>query len=360
MLNNILFRSMIIDLMNKEQKRGKRVYRGILDDFIYHLKKANSAEFDAFERSIVFEKYYPFLTEFNLDFIFSIETRNNDTNNNSYDLTSIKKSFSVFIKDIDYDQNDDKFIINMVPQCVYIFEKLKNEDLVGIDIFQKIKEVTSDLKIKRGSIPRIFYKWVCMVYHNRDNCKTERIYKFNSYVMNPIKDSGFVINIEIGNEIYSFEPGDFRFNFKSITNSIEIHPESLFTSRKNDIERYQTQGTLNESEASKYESLLKFEKCHTFISDLIEDVYKKETMFKQLICGDYQPIKNKDLDLKLDEINYFLSEFDIEINNFNEFEGVIEDLLAKNIIKAEDVKQFDPLFEKLRDESFINYLEEVM
>jgi len=46
MLNNILFRSIIIDLMIRDQKRNKRVYKGCLEDLIYYLKKIDNNEFD--------------------------------------------------------------------------------------------------------------------------------------------------------------------------------------------------------------------------------------------------------------------------------------------------------------------------
>lgn len=360
MLNNILFRSIIIDLMIRDQKRNKRIYKGLLEDLIYYLKKANSDEFDLFSKSNEFEKYYPILTELNLNFIFSIESRNLNTNMNAYDLTTVKKILSVFIKNIEYDNDNNKVIINVVPQYEYIFEKLKNEDLTGVDIFSKIKEITSDLKIEKETLPRYFYKWFILVYRNRNSFDTSRIYKSRAYIMNPISNSSFIINVEIDNKIYSFEPGDFKIDINSNMNVVEIKPENLFTSRKYDIERFSTQGTLNESETSKYNNLLKIQNFHDSISNLVEDIYKKEVMFKQLICGKYQPIRNNDLDLKLDEINYFLSEFDMEINNFNEFEEVAEELLAKNIINIEEIEPFKPLLEKLKDETFVKYLDEVL
>ena len=360
MLNNILFRSVIIDLMIRDQKRNKRIYKGILEDLIYSLKKVSSDEFDLFGKSNEFEKYYPILTELNLNFIFSVESRNLNTNMNAYDLTTIKKNFSVFIKNIEYDNDNNKVIINVVPQYEYIFEKLKNEDLTGVDIFSKIKEITSDLKIEKETLPRYFYKWFILVYRERNRFDTSRIYKSRSYIMNPISNSSFIINVEIDNKIYSFEPGDFKIDMNSNMNVVEIKPENLFTSRKYDIERFSTQGTLNEFETSKYNNLLKIQKFHDSISNLVEDIYKKEVLFKQLICGKYQPIRNNDLDLKLDEINYFLSEFDMEINNFNEFEEAVEELLAKNIINIEEIEPFKPLLEKLKDETFVKYLDEVL
>ena len=360
MLNNILFRSIIIDLMIRDQKRNKRIYKGLLEDLIHYLKKIDSNEFDLFSKSNEFEKYYPILTELNLNFIFSIESRNLNTNMNAYDLTTVKKILSVFIKNIEYDNDNNKVIINVVPQYEYIFEKLKNEDLTGVDIFSKIKEITSDLKIEKETLPRYFYKWFILVYRNRNSFDTSRIYKSNAYVMNPISNSSFIINVEIDNKIYSFEPGDFKIDINSNMNVVEIKPENLFTSRKYDIERFSTQGTLNEFETSKYNNLLKIQNFHDSISNLVEDIYKKEVMFKQLICGKYQPIRNNDLDLKLDEINYFLSEFDMEINNFNEFEEVVEELLAKNIIDIEEIEPFKPLLEKLKDETFVKYLDEVL
>ena len=360
MLNNILFRSIIIDLMIRDQKRNKRIYKGLLEDLIHYLKKIDSNEFDLFSKSNEFEKYYPILTELNLNFIFSIESRNLNTNMNAYDLTTVKKILSVFIKNIEYDNDNNKVIINVVPQYEYIFEKLKNEDLTGVDIFSKIKEITSDLKIEKETLPRYFYKWFILVYRERNSFDTSRIYKSRSYIMNPISNSSFIINVEIDNKIYSFEPGDFKIDINSNMNVVEIKPENLFTSRKYDIERFSTQGTLNEFETSKYNNLLKIQNFHDSISNLVEDIYKKEVMFKQLICGKYQPIRNNDLDLKLDEINYFLSEFDMEINNFNEFEEVAEELLAKNIIDIEEIEPFKPLLEKLKDETFVKYLDEVL
>ena len=360
MLNNILFRSIIIDLMIRDQKRNKRVYKNLLEDLIYYLKKIDNNEFDLFSKSNEFEKYYPILTELNLNFIFSVESRNLNTNMNAYDLTTIKKNFSVFIKNIEYDNDNNKVIINVVPQYEYIFEKLKNEDLTGVDIFSKIKEITSTLKIEKETLPRYFYKWFILVYREKNSFNTSRIYKSRSYIMNPISNSSFIINVEIDNKIYSFEPGDFKIDINSNTNVVEIKPENLFTSRKYDIERFSTQGTLNESETSKYNNLLKIQNFHDSISNLVEDIYKKEVMFKQLICGKYQPIRNNDLDLKLDEINYFLSEFDMEVNNFNEFEEVTEELLAKNIINIEEIEPFKPLLEKLKDETFVKYLDEVL
>ena len=360
MLNNILFRSIIIDLMIRDQKRNKRIYKGLLEDLIHYLKKIDSNEFDLFSKSNEFEKYYPILTELNLNFIFSIESRNLNTNMNAYDLTTVKKILSVFIKNIEYDNDNNKVIINVVPQYEYIFEKLKNEDLTGVDIFSKIKEITSNLKIEKETLPRYFYKWFILVYRNRNSFDTSRIYKSRAYVMNPISNSSFIINVEIDNKIYSFEPGDFKIDINSNMNVVEIKPENLFTSRKYDIERFSTQGTLNEFETSKYNNLLKIQNFHDSISNLVEDIYKKEVMFKQLICGKYQPIRNNDLDLKLDEINYFLSEFDMEINNFNEFEEVVEELLAKNIINIEEIEPFKPLLEKLKDETFVKYLDEVL
>ena len=360
MLNNILFRSIIIDLMIRDQKRNKRIYKGLLEDLIHYLKKIDSNEFDLFSKSNEFEKYHPILTELNLNFIFSIESRNLNTNMNAYDLTTVKKILSVFIKNIEYDNDNNKVIINVVPQYEYIFEKLKNEDLTGVDIFSKIKEITSDLKIEKETLPRYFYKWFILVYRNRNSFDTSRIYKSKAYIMNPISNSSFIINVEIDNKIYSFEPGDFKIDINSNTNVVEIKPENLFTSRKYDIERFSTQGTLNEFETSKYNNLLKIQNFHDSISNLVEDIYKKEVMFKQLICGKYQPIRNNDLDLKLDEINYFLSEFDMEINNFNEFEEVAEELLAKNIINIEEIEPFKPLLEKLKDETFVKYLDEVL
>ena len=360
MLNNILFRSIIIDLMIRDQKRNKRIYKGLLEDLIHYLKKIDSNEFDLFSKSNEFEKYYPILTELNLNFIFSIESRNLNTNMNAYDLTTVKKILSVFIKNIEYDNDNNKVIINVVPQYEYIFEKLKNEDLTGVDIFSKIKEITSDLKIEKETLPRYFYKWFILVYRNRNSFDTSRIYKSSAYIMNPISNSSFIINVEIDNKIYSFEPGDFKIDINSNMNVVEIKPENLFTSRKYDIERFSTQGTLNEFETSKYNNLLKIQNFHDSISNLVEDIYKKEVMFKQLICGKYQPIRNNDLDLKLDEINYFLSEFDMEINNFNEFEEVVEELLAKNIINIEEIEPFKPLLEKLKDETFVKYLDEVL
>ena len=89
MLNNILFRSIIIDLMIRDQKRNKRIYKGLLEDLIHYLKKIDSNEFDLFSKSSEFEKYYPILTELNLNFIFSVESRNLNTNMNAYDLTTI-------------------------------------------------------------------------------------------------------------------------------------------------------------------------------------------------------------------------------------------------------------------------------
>ena len=77
--------------MIRDQKRNKRIYKGLLEDLIYYLKKANSNEFDLFSKSNEFEKYYPILTELNLNFIFSIESRNLNTNMNAYDLTTVKK-----------------------------------------------------------------------------------------------------------------------------------------------------------------------------------------------------------------------------------------------------------------------------
>ena len=360
MLNNILFRSIIIDLMIRDQKRNKRIYKGLLEDLIHYLKKIDSNEFDLFSKSNEFEKYYPILTELNLNFIFSIESRNLNTNMNAYDLTTVKKILSVFIKNIEYDNDNNKVIINVVPQYEYIFEKLKNEDLTGVDIFSKIKEITSDLKIEKETLPRYFYKWFILVYRNRNSFDTSRIYKSRAYILNPISNSSFIINVEIDNKIYSFEPGDFKIDINSNMNVVEIKPENLFTSRKYDIERFSTQGTLNEFETSKYNNLLKIQNFHDSISNLVEDIYKKEVMFKQLICGKYQPIRNNDLDLKLDEINYFLSEFDMEINNFNEFEEVVEELLAKNIIDIEEIEPFKPLLEKLKDETFVKYLDEVL
>ena len=360
MLNNILFRSIIIDLMIRDQKRNKRIYKGLLEDLIHYLKKIDSNEFDLFSKSNEFEKYYPILTELNLNFIFSIESRNLNTNMNAYDLTTVKKILSVFIKNIEYDNDNNKVIINVVPQYEYIFEKLKNEDLTGVDIFSKIKEITSDLKIEKETLPRYFYKWFILVYRNRNSFDTSRIYKSRAYAMNPISNSSFIINVEIDNKIYSFEPGDFKIDINSNMNVVEIKPENLFTSRKYDIERFSAQGTLNESETSKYNALLKIQKFHDSISNLVEDIYKKEVMFKQLICGKYQPIRNNDLDLKLDEINYFLSEFDMEINSFNEFEEAVEELLAKNIINIEEIEPFKPLLEKLKDETFVKYLDEVL
>ena len=360
MLNNILFRSIIIDLMIRDQKRNKRVYKNLLEDLIYYLKKIDNNEFDLFGKSSEFEKYYPILTELNLNFIFSVESRNLNTNMNAYDLTTIKKNFSVFIKNIEYDNDNNKVIINVVPQYEYIFEKLKNEDLTGVDIFSKIKEITSTLKIEKETLPRYFYKWFILVYRERNSFDTSRIYKSRSYIMNPISNSSFIINVEIDNKIYSFEPGDFKIDMNSNMNVVEIKPENLFTSRKYDIERFSAQGTLNESETSKYNALLKIQKFHDSISNLVEDIYKKEVMFKQLICGKYLPIRNNDLDLKLDEINYFLSEFDMEINSFNEFEEVVEELLAKNIINIEEIEPFKPLLEKLKEESFVKYLDEVL
>ena len=360
MLNNILFRSIIIDLMIRDQKRNKRVYKNILEDLIYYLKKIDNNEFDLFSKSNEFEKYYPILTELNLNFIFSVESRNLNTNMNAYDLTTIKKNFSVFIKNIEYDNGNNKVIINVVPQYEYIFEKLKNEDLTGVDIFSKIKEITSTLKIEKETLPRYFYKWFILVYREKNSFNTSRIYKSRSYIMNPISNSSFIINVEIDNKIYSFEPGDFKIDINSNTNVVEIKPENLFTSRKYDIERFSTQDTLNESETSKYNNLLKIQNFHDSISNLVEVIYKKEVMFKQLICGKYQPIRNNDLDLKLDEINYFLSEFDMEVNNFNEFEEVVEELLAKNIINIEEIEPFKPLLEKLKDETFVKYLDEVL
>ena len=360
MLNNILFRSIIIDLMIRDQKRNKRVYKNLLEDLIYYLKKIDNNEFDLFSKSNEFEKYYPILTELNLNFIFSVESRNLNTNMNAYDLTTIKKNFSVFIKNIEYDNGNNKVIINVVPQYEYIFEKLKNEDLTGVDIFSKIKEITSTLKIEKETLPRYFYKWFILVYREKNSFNTSRIYKSRSYIMNPISNSSFIINVEIDNKIYSFEPGDFKIDINSNTNVVEIKPENLFTSRKYDIERFSTQDTLNESETSKYNNLLKIQNFHDSISNLVEVIYKKEVMFKQLICGKYQPIRNNDLDLKLDEINYFLSEFDMEVNNFNEFEEVVEELLAKNIINIEEIEPFKPLLEKLKDETFVKYLDEVL
>jgi copper oxidase (laccase) domain-containing protein len=70
--------------------------------------------------------------------------------------------------------------------------------------------------------------------------------------------------------------------------------------------------------------------------------------------------ENEFKDLKLDEINYFLSEFDMEINSFNEFEEAVEELLAKNIINIEEIEPFKPLLEKLKEESFVKYLDEVL
>ena len=360
MLNNILFRSIIIDLMIKDQKRNKRVYKGLLEDLIYYLKKIDNNEFDLFSKSNEFEKYHPILTELNLNFIFSVESRNLNTNMNAYDLTTIKKNLSVFIKNIEYDNDNNKVIINVVTQYEYIFEKLKNEDLTGVDIFSKIKEITSTLKIEKETLPRYFYKWFILVYRERNSFDTSQIYKSRSYIMNPISNSSFIINVEIDNKIYSFEPGDFKIDMNSNMNVVEIKPENLFTSRKYDIERFSAQGALNESETSKYNALLKIQKFHDSISNLVEDIYKKEVMFKQLICGKYQPIRNNDLDLKLDEINYFLSEFDMEINNFNEFEEAVEELLAKNIINIEEIEPFKPLLEKLKDENFVKYLDEVL
>jgi hypothetical protein len=51
---------------------------------------------------------------------------------------------------------------------------------------------------------------------------------------------------------------------------------------------------------------------------------------------------------------------DIEINSFNEFEEVVEELLAKNIINIEEIEPFKPLLEKLKEESFVKYLDEVL
>ena len=232
--------------------------------------------------------------------------------------------------------------------------------MTGVDIFSKIKEITSDLKIEKETLPRYFYKWFILVYRNRNSFDTSRNYKSPSYIMNPISNSSFIINVEIDNKIYSFEPGDFKIDINSNMNVVEIKPENLFTSRKYDIERFSTQGTLNEFETSKYNNLLKIQNFHDSISNLVEDNYKKEVMFKQLICGKYQPIRNNDLDLKLDEINYFLSEFDMEINSFNEFEEAVEELLAKNIIDIEEIEPFKPLLEKLKDETFVKYLDEVL
>ena len=245
MLNNILFRSIIIDLMIRDQKRNKRIYKGLLEDLIHYLKKIDSNEFDLFSKSSEFEKYYPILTELNLNFIFSIESRNLNTNMNAYDLTTVKKILSVFIKNIEYDNDNNKVIINVVPQYEYIFGKLKNEDLTGVDIFSKIKEITSDLKIEKETLPRYFYKWFILVYRNRNSFDTSRIYKSRAYIMNPISNSSFIINVEIDNKIYSFEPGDFKIDMNSNMNVVEIKPENLFTSRKYDIERFSTQGTLN-------------------------------------------------------------------------------------------------------------------
>ena len=44
------------------------------------------------------KKYYPILTELNLNFIFSIESRNLNTNMNAYDLTTVKKNSFGFYK----------------------------------------------------------------------------------------------------------------------------------------------------------------------------------------------------------------------------------------------------------------------
>ena len=256
--------------MIRDQKRNKRIYKGLLEDLIYYLKKIDSNEFDLFGKSNEFEKYYPILTELNLNFIFSVESRNLNTNMNAYDLTTIKKIFSVFIKNIEYDNDNNKVIINVVPQYEYIFEKLKNEDLTGVDIFSKIKEITSTLKIEKETLPRYFYKWFILVYRNRNSFDTSRIYKSRAYIMNPISNSSFIINVEIDNKIYSFEPGDFKIDINSNMNVVEIKPENLFTSRKYDIERFSTQGTLNESETSKYNALLKIQKFH-----LTSDVFPK-------------------------------------------------------------------------------------
>ena len=57
--------------MIRDQKRNKRIYKGLLEDLIYYLKKIDSNEFDLFSKSNEFEKYYPILTELNLNFIFS-------------------------------------------------------------------------------------------------------------------------------------------------------------------------------------------------------------------------------------------------------------------------------------------------
>ena len=44
----------------------------------------------------------------------------------------------------------------------------------------------------------------------------------------------------------------------------------------------------------------------------------------------------------------------------NEFEEVAEELLAKNIINIEEIEPFKPLLEKLKDETFVKYLDEVL
>jgi hypothetical protein len=78
--------------MIRDQKRNKRVYKNLLEDLIYYLKKIDNNEFDLFSKSSEFEKYHPILTELNLNFIFSVESRNLNTNMNAYDLTTIKKN----------------------------------------------------------------------------------------------------------------------------------------------------------------------------------------------------------------------------------------------------------------------------
>ena len=38
----------------------------------------------------------------------------------------------------------------------------------------------------------------------------------------------------------------------------------------------------------------------------------------------------------------------------------VEELLAKNIINIEEIEPFKPLLEKLKDETFVKYLDEVL
>ena len=342
----LLHKPIVLSLIKKYIKRKKNIRRSHLLQYISDtykfkdLEKILRNENDMEEELKILN---PLFSAVKISVLFSKETKHNNDQNN-YALSVIRNNFSCFVTSIKYIDDIKTFIIDMEPQNYNLMKKIENKGLsLKENQKQNFLEAGKEVSTEINTFPYEVRKWILCLFKKNESLINTRCYVNGKERRSPFLDEKyeFIFRIKCENAIFEFHNDGYDIVYMQDANTLRITPKYLYSAKLKELDKYASLSNPTEEDEEDYQNTLVQIDDNENIKRLVTKVNKINILFKKGVCGEYVPIKNEDLNIKMEIINTILSDFDTEITDFNELEDIIEDILTKNrdkIVKLQNLK----------------------